>query len=284
MYIYSVCVYVDNCFCITVRNHGFDYGLEVNDLDNNLDDNLWSMPSPLGLHDELPDPISDWFATTKENNNNRSKDILSSRPQLPYDINDSLLNSRLVSVPNIFQYNKKTVNFITDDVTSPPLKPDTTFFHSEPILNEHRNPTLSENLMLSEPEISMRLPSTDSRFPDKTGESSYSLPSQNQFLDMKSDIPALSRITFSSDVSSCSIQSPSITQSNLNQEEKSPSPVMSLHRDSILRHRSKSSVVNNNSEILPTLVGKDSDFDLVSFVFDVSINTIALTSDYFKQN
>lgn len=270
-------MYVDDCFCITVRNHGFDYGLEVNDLDNNLDDNLWSMPSPLGMHDELSDPISDWFATTKENNSNRSKEILSSRSQLPYDINDSLLNSRLASVPNIFQYNKKTVNFITDDVTSPPsLKPDTTFFHSEPILNEHRNPTLSENLMLTEPEISIRLPSTDSYFPDKTGESSYSLRSQNQFLDMKSDIPALSRITFSSDVSSpCSIQSPSITQSNLNQEEKSPSPVMSLHRDSRLRHQSsESSVVNNNSEILPTLVGKDSDFDLVSFVFDVSINTL----------
>lgn len=267
---------------IAVRNNGFDYRLEVSDLDSNLDDNLWSMPSPIDMQDELCDPISDWFATTKETNtSNRSNnnDNLSSHPEISYDIDEALLNSRLMSVPNVSQY-KKPVNFVADDVASPPLKPDSTFFHSDSMFGDSRNPTLSENLMLTQPETSIRLPPANSLFPDKNRDSTYNLSSHNQFLDMKSDISALRRVTFNADASPpCTIQSPSITQSNLNQDEKSPLSGIPLRRDERLKlqlneppgPQSSSSCSVNTPEVLQPLVGKNTDFDLVSFVFDVSI-------------
>lgn len=251
----------------TVRDHGFDYALDVNDgLDSNIEDNLWCMASPMAMQDELCDPISDWLSVTKETNNN---DNSSSRSQI-YNINDTLLSPTFTTVPKTSQYNRKdTFN------TSPPLQPDTTFFHSDSMFSD-RNPTLSENLF-DKREHTLQLPTTNSIYTQKVSDrdTSYTFH-DTQFLERKLHVPALSRVTVDTDVSSpCSVQSPSITQSNLNQEEKNRSGI-TTRRNVKLKLKvnepsNSSSCSLDTPEMLQPLVNKNSEFDLVSYVFDVSI-------------
>ncbi len=247
---------IEKCI-FPVRNHGFDYALEGNEgLDSSLEDTLWCMPSPIAMQEELCDPISDWLAATKEPNHN---DHPSSQTETSYDINDTFLNPRLMAVPNIPQYAKKLTGYTIDDPrTRPPLVDPTTAYHSEVIFNNNRNVNLNENLLLNKSDSSLRLPPADSLFKEKKSNSPFDLLNREELLKRKPDVSGFSCVPVNKTTASfpCSVQSPSISQSNIKQEEELQSTGNLCPIDP--------------PEMLQPLVSKNADFDLVSYVFEVS--------------
>lgn len=234
------------------------------------------MSSPIAMQEELCDPISDWLAATKETNNNFNP---RSRTETSYNINDTFLSTRHTSVPNVAQYNKKSTSFSIDDPVTSPLQPDTTCFQSESLFDT-RNPVFTENILLNKSENS-GLPPADSLFKEKKSNTSFNLPNRNHFFDRTFEVPSLTNVTVNVNVPSpCSVQSPSITQSNINQEEKSQ-PSLPLNQNMRLKLEvsdppRSSSCTMNSPEILQPFTNKNSEFDLVSYVFEVSINQFQL--------
>lgn len=120
------------------------------------------------------------------------------------------------------------------------------------------------------------------------------LPSRNQFLDCKADMSSLdgSQVTISANASfPCDVQSPLITQSTANNSSRKSEPVHHLPSSSacppairgVVRSKlemascqpttntSMSPCTISAPELLNPLVNKNTEFDLVSYVFEVSI-------------
>ncbi|XP_065214906.1 probable myosin light chain kinase DDB_G0279831 [Planococcus citri] len=190
-------------------------------------------------------------------------------------------------------------------LSSPPLQPDTTFFDS--ILNMSDVPSSNDHLPLESlyqkstrtnaPASAAALFATE-KIPDTTfttnafrsshqqsiaaaaPQSSSSSPPLIVAEDTRAPAaPVLNRVTAAdTSVSSpCSVQSPSITQSNLNtnldssMEKHTASGIINRRNVKLklkMEETPRTSCSLNTPEMLQPLVTKNSEFDLVSFVFD----------------
>lgn len=185
-----------------------------------------------------------------------------------------------------------------DLLSSPPLQPDTTFFDS--ILNVDNAPSPNEGCLSPQnfyqksttgnPSLfavsTHKLPDTTFTNAFRTDHRSVSVSSpllltdENRIVDViRAPIPAtaaaLNRVNLDNSVSPpSSVQSPSITQSNLNnQDTEKQTGVGFINRRNTklklkMEETPKTSCSLNTPEMLQPLVSKNSEFDLVSYVFD----------------